>query len=78
MGNIQNFGDDYVLENLFLVFVNCIWRSSHQRCSIEISVLKNFTKFTGKHLYQSFFFNEAAGLRPTTLLKRGSGAGIFL
>ena len=30
-------------------------RSSHQRCSIEIGVLKNFTKFTGKHLLQSLF-----------------------
>ena len=33
-------------------------RSSHQRCFIEIGVLKNFTKFTGKHLRQSFFFNN--------------------
>ena len=29
-------------------------RSSHQRCSIKKGVLKNFTKFTGKHLCQSF------------------------
>ena len=33
-------------------------RSSHQRCFIEIGVLKNFTKFTGKYLRQSFFFNN--------------------
>ena len=26
--------------------------------------LRNFTKFTGKHLCQSLFFNQAAGLRP--------------
>ena len=26
------------------------YRSSHQSCSIKIGVLKNFTKFTGKHL----------------------------
>ena len=25
-------------------------RSSHQRCSIEIGILKNFAKFTEKHL----------------------------
>ena len=31
-------------------------------------ILKNVAKFTGKHLYQSFFFNKIAGLRPTTLL----------
>ena len=29
---------------------------------------KNVAKFTGKHLYQSFYFNKIAGLRPTTLL----------
>ena len=33
-------------------------------------VLKNFTKFTGKHLCQSLFFNKVAGLRPATLLKK--------
>ena len=27
-------------------------------------VLRNFTKFTGKHLRQSLFFNKVAGLRP--------------
>ena len=31
---------------------------------------RNFAKFTGKHLYQSHFFNKVAGLRPTTLLKK--------
>ena len=27
-------------------------------------VLRNFAKFTGKHLCQSLFFNKVAGLRP--------------
>ena len=31
-------------------------RSSHQRCSIKESVLKIFTKFTGKHLCQACNF----------------------
>ena len=39
-------------------------RSSHQRCSMTKGVLGNFTKFTGKHLHQSLFFNKVAGLRP--------------
>ena len=34
------------------------------------SVLKNFAKFTEKHLCQSLFFNKVAGLRPATLLKK--------
>ena len=28
-----------------------LYRSSHQRCSIKIGFLKNFAKFTGKHLF---------------------------
>ena len=41
-------------------------------------VLKNFSKFTGKQLYQSLFFNKVEGMRPITLLKRDSGTGVFL
>ena len=33
-------------------------------------VLRNFAKFTGKHLCQSLFFNKVAGLRSVTLLKK--------
>ena len=36
-------------------------KSSHQRCSVEKGVLRNFAKFTGKHLCQSLFFNKVAG-----------------
>ena len=34
------------------------------------SVLRNVAKFTGRHLCQSLFFNQVAGLRPATLLKK--------
>ena len=33
-------------------------------------ILKNFAKFTGKHLCQSLFFTKVADLRPATLLKK--------
>ena len=33
-------------------------RSSHRRCSLRKRVIRNFSKFTGKHLCQSFFFNK--------------------
>ena len=33
-------------------------------------VLRNFEKFTGKHLCQSLFFSKVAGLRAATLLKK--------
>ena len=36
-------------------------------------VLRNFAKFTGKHLCHSLFFNKVARLRYATLLKRDSG-----
>ena len=41
-------------------------RSSHQRCSVKKGALKNFAKFTGKHLYQSLFLKKVAGSRPAT------------
>ena len=44
-------------------------RSSHRRCSVKKSVIRNFAKFTRKHLCQSIFFNIVAGLRPATVLK---------
>ena len=52
-------------EPVFLHF-----RSSHWRCSIKKGILRNFTKFTGKHLCKSLFFNKVAGLRPAILLKK--------
>ena len=45
-------------------------RSSHLRFSMRKCVLRNFAKFTGKHLCQGLFFNKVAGLRPATLLKK--------
>ena len=46
-------------------------RGSHQRCSVKKSLLKNFTKFTEKHLCQSLFFNKITGLRrfPVNFVK---------
>ena len=34
------------------------FRSSHQRCSVQKGVLRNFKKFTGKHLCQRLFLNK--------------------
>ena len=41
----------------------CI-RSNHQRRSLKKDVLRNFAKFTEKHLCQSLVSNKVAGLRP--------------
>ena len=39
-----------------------------KRCTVRKGVLRNFAKFTGKHLCQILFFNKVAGL----------GTGVFL
>ena len=41
-----------------------------RRCSITKGVFRNFAKYTRKHLCQSLFFNNVAGLRPATLLNK--------
>ena len=50
--------------------INFFIQKQYQSCSIKKGVLRNFPKFTGKHLCQSLFFNKVAGLRPSTLLKK--------
>ena len=48
----------------FISFEKCLnlicsnSKSSPQKCSVRKVVLRNFTKFTGKHLCQSLFFNK--------------------
>ena len=56
----------------------CTWRvrSSRPEQLYKKGVLKNPTKFLGKHL--SLFFNKAAGWRPATSLNTESGTGAFL
>ena len=47
-----------------------LFRRSHWRCSLKIGVLKNFAKFTGKHLYQSLFFSKVPSLKHAILLRK--------
>ena len=49
-------------KSLKLQSVDSLWnaRSSHRRCSVRKEVLKNFAKFTGKHLWQNLFFKKEA------------------
>ena len=49
-----------------------------QQWSVKKGVLRNFAKFTGKHLWQSLFLSKVAGLRPATLFKKDFGTGVFL
>ena len=45
-------------------------RSSHPEVFCKRVVLRNFAKFTRKHLCQSLFINKVAGPRSATLLKK--------
>ena len=56
--------------DLLSFIVLLTYRSSHQKYSMKEGILRNFTKFTGKHLCQSLFLNKVAGLTPATLLKK--------
>ena len=40
------------------IFKKSSVRSSHRKCSIRKGVLRNWAKFTGKHLRQGLFFNK--------------------
>ena len=53
------------------------FRRSRSEVPCKTGALKNFAKFTGKHLCQRLFFNEVAGLRPANLLKKRLGTGVF-
>ena len=51
--------------NLKIKCLLTIYESSHRRCSVIEGVLRNFAKFTGKHLYQSLFFNKVDSGKET-------------
>ena len=53
-------------------------RSSLPEEFCKKDVLKNYTKFTGKHLLRGLFRNIAAGWRPANSLNTESGSGAFL
>ena len=49
---------------------NCFCRNSRPEVFCEKGTLRNFVKFTGKHLCQSLLFNKVSGLRPATSLTK--------
>ena len=46
-----------------------LYRSSRPEGFCKKGVLRNFAKFTGEHLWESFFFNKVAGLFFLTKLQ---------
>ena len=65
-------------KNLTYLSVRSLWmvlalsnrQSSRPEAFCQKGVLRNFAKFTGKHVFQSLFFNKVAGLRSATVLKK--------
>ena len=43
------------------ILKDLIDRSSHRKCSVRNVILRNFAKFTGKHLREGLFFDKVAG-----------------
>ena len=71
MGNNKSKRLHIMLPFLFLEIKQKVnYRSIRSKVFCKKGVLRYFTKFTGKHLCQSLFFNEVAGLSPATLLKK--------
>ena len=66
----QLFKGHFGLSGAFLRQSTLIYRSSHPKVFCKKGVLRNFIKFTGKHLWQSLLFNKVTGLRPATLLNK--------
>ena len=50
--------------------------SSHRRCSMWKGVLRNFTKFTGKQLFQGLFLSKVAG-QVCKFIKKETLAQVF-
>ena len=51
-------------------------KSSRPEVFCKKGALRNFAKFTGKHLYQSLFLNKVVGL-ACNLIKKESLAQVF-
>ena len=51
----KNFNINFCLDSMSL---STVAKSSRPDVFCKKGVLRNFAKFTGKHLYQSLFFNK--------------------
>ena len=57
------------MENRYLLHTSktLITRNNYKKCSVKKVVLRNFVKFTGKHLCQGLFFSKVGRPVPETL-----------
>ena len=59
--NLSNYFNNNILTTIKPLLID-IFRSSRPEVFRKKDVLKNFAKFTGKHLCHSLFYNKVAGL----------------
>ena len=67
---IKNITDVWFEGSFIKSYPKFIFRSSRPEVFCKKGVLRNFAKFTVKHLWQRLFFNKVSGLCPATLLKK--------
>ena len=69
-------GNDTLATTQIQISFSLTSRSSHRRFSVKKGVLRNFAKFTGKHLGLSLFFNKVAGA-ACNFIKKEALAQVF-
>ena len=77
---ILAYGKNVKFKLFFYILNNFFYKSSRLEVFCKKGVLKNFAKFTEKHLCQSIFFNKVAGLRQNFqkhLFLQNSSGGCF-
>ena len=69
------YQDYNIYQMSFCILKDLIDRSSHRKCSVRKGVLRNFAKFTEKHLCPGLFFNKVVGfsLSKNTFSQNTSG-----
>ena len=58
-------------------FAHFISETVARRCSVRKGVLRNFTKFTGKHLRQDPFVNKVTSASASNFIKKETLAQVF-
>ena len=74
--NISRFRALLQIKFCWLIWLKT-YRSSCPEAFCKKGVLRNFAKFTGKHLCQSLFLNKVAGLWDATSFKKEALAQVF-
>ena len=78
--NIYFKYENYEYQHLYNRRLGHVWDMQKQPPEVYFKkdVLRNFAQFIRKHLHQSLFLNEVAGLSLELYQKRDFGSGVFL